>query len=401
MNKNNILTIVKKEFARFFGDKRLVFTTVIMPGLLIYVIYTFMLGGIRDTFEADKDYRAKVYVQNMPKSVQPMFEGLGMDISNADDTDIESIKSLIENKEVELLVVFPPQFDSAVANYNVADTTQVAPNVLIYSNVANIESDNAEGFVRTMLTSYEETISNKFNINAYTEETANEKFDLATDEDFMGKIFSSMLPFMLLIFLYSGCMAVAPESISGEKERGTIATLLVTPMSRNHLAFGKIISLSFIALISGLSSFLGVMLSLPEFIGSEIEGLSTNIYTTSDYLLILGIILSTVLILISLISIISAYAKTVKEATTLVLPLMIVIMMVGLTSMIGGGEPQTSLSWYLIPVYNSVQAMTGIFSFNYSLVNVGITIVVNIIYAGAFSYVLAKMFNSEKIMFSK
>ena len=401
MNKNNILTIVKKEFARFFGDKRLVFTTVIMPGLLIYVIYTFMLGGIRDTFEADKDYRAKVYVQNMPKSVQPMFEGLGMDISNADDTDIESIKSLIENKEVELLVVFPPQFDSAVANYNVADTTQVAPNVLIYSNVANIESDNAEGFVRTMLTSYEETISNKFNINAYTEETANEKFDLATDEDFMGKIFSSMLPFMLLIFLYSGCMAVAPESISGEKERGTIATLLVTPMSRSHLAFGKIISLSFIALISGLSSFLGVMLSLPEFIGSEIEGLSTNIYTTSDYLLILGIILSTVLVLISVISIISAYAKTVKEAATLVLPLMIVIMMVGLTSMIGGGEPQTSLSWYLIPVYNSVQAMTGIFSFNYSLVNVGITIVVNIIYAGAFSYVLAKMFNSEKIMFSK
>ncbi len=401
MNKNNILTIVKKEFARFFGDKRLVFTTVIMPGLLIYVIYTFMLGGIRDTFEADKDYRAKVYVQNMPKSVQPMFEGLGMDISNADDTDIESIKSLIENKEVELLVVFPPQFDSAVANYNVADTTQVAPNVLIYSNVANIESDNAEGFVRTMLTSYEETISNKFNINAYTEETANEKFDLATDEDFMGKIFSSMLPFMLLIFLYSGCMAVAPESISGEKERGTIATLLVTPMSRSHLAFGKIISLSFIALISGLSSFLGVMLSLPEFIGSEIEGLSTNIYTTSDYLLILGIILSTVLILISLISIISAYAKTVKEATTLVLPLMIVIMMVGLTSMIGGGEPQTSLSWYLIPVYNSVQAMTGIFSFSYSLINVGITIVVNIIYAGAFSYILAKMFNSEKIMFSK
>ncbi len=401
MNKNNILTIVKKEFARFFGDKRLVFTTVIMPGLLIYVIYTFMLGGIRDTFEADKDYRAKVYVQNMPKSVQPMFEGLGMDISNADDTDIESIKSLIENKEVELLVVFPPQFDSAVANYNVTDTTQVAPNVRIYSNVANIESDNAEGFVRTMLTSYEETISNKFNINAYTEETANEKFDLATDEDFMGKIFSSMLPFMLLIFLYSGCMAVAPESISGEKERGTIATLLVTPMSRSHLSFCKIISLSFIALISGLSSFLGVMLSLPEFIGSEIEGLSTNIYTTSDYLLILGIILSTVLVLISVISIISAYAKTVKEAATLVLPLMIVVMMVGLTSMIGGGEPQTALSWYLIPIYNSVQAMTGVFSFNYSLANVGVTIVVNIIYAGAFSYVLAKMFNSEKIMFSK
>ena len=144
MNKNNILTIIKKEFARFFGDKRMVFTTVIMPGLLIYIIYSFVVGGIRDTFEGDKDYRAKVYVQNMPQSVQPMFETLDMDITNADDMDIESVKPLIENKKVELLVVFPAEFDSAVANYNVTDTTQVAPNVRIYSNVANMESDNAE-----------------------------------------------------------------------------------------------------------------------------------------------------------------------------------------------------------------------------------------------------------------
>ena len=401
MNKNNILTIIKKEFARFFGDKRMVFTTVIMPGLLIYIIYSFVVGGIRDTFEGDKDYRAKVYVQNMPESVQPMFEALDMDITNSNDLDIEGIKTLIEKKDVELLVVFPAEFDSAVANYNVLDTTQVSPNILIYSNVANMESDNAETAVRTILTSYEETICNKFNINARTEETAGEEFNLATDEDFMGQILSAMLPFMLIIFLYSGCMAVAPESIAGEKERGTIATLLVTPMNRSHLAFGKIISLSFIALISGLSSFLGVILSLPKFMGSAIEGMPTNIYTTSDYLLILGIILSTVLVLISVISIISAYAKTVKEASTLVLPLMLVIMIVGIPSTIGGGNAQVAISWYFIPIYNSIQAMTGVFSFSYSLINVGITIVINIIYAGTFSYILAKMFNSEKIMFSK
>ena len=312
MNKNNILTIIKKEFARFFGDKRMVFTTVIMPGLLIYIIYSFVVGGIRDTFEDNENSRAKVYVQNMPESVQPMFETLDMDITNANNLDIEGIKTLIEKKDVELLVVFPAEFDSAIANYNILDTTQVAPNVLIYSNTTNSTSDKAKFAIICALNTYEESISNKFNINASTEETVDEEFNLATDEDFMGQILSSMLPFMLIIFLYSGCMAVAPESIAGEKERGTIATLLVTPMNRSHLAFGKIISLSFIALISGLSSFLGVILSLPKFMGSAIEGMSTNIYTTSDYLLILGIILSTVLILISAISIISAYAKTVK-----------------------------------------------------------------------------------------
>ena len=398
---NNITTIIKKEFARFFGDKRMVFTTVIMPGLLIYIIYSFVVGGIRDTFESDKDYRPKVYVQQMPQLLRPMFEAIEMDITDATTMDIESIKPLIENKDIELLVAFPTNFDSAMANYDISDSTLAAPNVLIYSNVTNMESGKAETVVRSILSSYEETICNKFNINALTDETANEEFNLATDEDFMGQILSAMLPFMLIIFLYSGCMAVAPESIAGEKERGTIATLLVTPMNRSHLAFGKIISLSFIALISGLSSFLGVILSLPKFMGSAMEGMPTNIYTTSDYLLILGIILSTVLVLISVISIISAYAKTVKEASTLVLPLMLIIMIVGIPSTIGGGNAQTAISWYFIPIYNSIQAMTGVFSFSYSLINVATTIAINIGYAAAFSYVLAKMFNSEKIMFAK
>lgn len=398
---NSILTIIKKEFARFFGDKRMVFTTIIMPGLLIYLIYSFMGDGLKDTFAPDEDYRAKVYVQNMPETVQPIFDSLDMDITNADNMNVDSLKTLIETKKIELLVVFPQQFDSSISSYNVLDTTQVAPNVLMYSNFTNVESENAESKVRYMLEEYEKSISNKFDINGYREENANETFDLATDEDAMGEIFSMMMPFLLLIFLYSGCVAVAPESIAGEKERGTIATLLVTPMNRNHLAFGKIISLSVIALLSGLSSFLGTMLSLPKLMGGAMDGLPTNIYTTSDYALLLGIILSTVLIMISLISVISAYAKTVKEAATMVLPLMIVIMVVGVTSMVGGNEAQTAMSWYLIPIYNSVQAMVGIFSFGYSITNVAITIVVNIIYAGIFSFVLAKMFNSEKIMFSK
>ena len=360
-----------------------------------------MGDGLKDTFAPDEDYRAKVYVQNMPETVQPIFDSLDMDITNADDMNVDSLKTLIETKKIELLVVFPQQFDSSISSYNVLDTTQVAPNVLMYSNFTNVESENAESKVRYMLEEYEKSISNKFDINGYREENANETFDLATDEDAMGEIFSMMMPFLLLIFLYSGCVAVAPESIAGEKERGTIATLLVTPMNRNHLAFGKIISLSVIALLSGLSSFLGTMLSLPKLMGGAMDGLPTNIYTTSDYALLLGIILSTVLIMISLISVISAYAKTVKEAATMVLPLMIVIMVVGVTSMVGGNEAQTAMSWYLIPIYNSVQAMVGIFSFGYSITNVAITIVVNIIYAGLFSFVLAKMFNSEKIMFSK
>jgi ABC-type Na+ efflux pump permease subunit len=59
-----------------------------------------------------------------------------------------------------------------------------------------------------------------------------------------------ILPFLILSFLFSGCLAVTPESIAGEKERGTIATLLVTPIKRRELAIGKIISLSILATLA-------------------------------------------------------------------------------------------------------------------------------------------------------
>ena len=72
------------------------------------------------------------------------------------------------------------------------------------------------------------------------------------------------------------------------------------------------------------------------------------------------VILSTVLLLITLISIVSAFAKSVKEAQTYVTPLMIVVILVGVTAMFGSGA-KTELCYYLIPVYNSVQCMVGIF----------------------------------------
>ena len=57
------------------------------------------------------------------------------------------------------------------------------------------------------------------------------------------QMITMMLPYLLLIFLFTGCVAITSESIAGEKERGTINTLLVTPTKRSYLAIGKIIAL--------------------------------------------------------------------------------------------------------------------------------------------------------------
>lgn len=392
--KTDMLTIIRKEFARFFKDRSLVFTTVLMPGLLIFLIYSFLGDGMMKEFGTDENYVAKAYVQNMPAELAPAFEQLSAEWTEVSGAEIDDTKALIQDKEADVLVVFPENFVENVKAYDV-EGGAAAPNVEIYYNSTETESANLQAILVHMLNEYEASMANKFDINA-----GDGVYNLASEKDMTGQIFSMILPMLLMTFMFSGCMSVAPEAIAGEKERGTIATLLVTPMKRSALALGKVISLSCIALLSGLSSFIGTMLSMPKLMGGEESGMSAAVYALTDYLLLLGLILTTVLVMIAMISIISAIAKSIKEASTAVSPLMVIVMVISLIPMFGG-DGEKSLALFLIPLYNSVLCIHGIFSFTYQPMQIVITLIVNLIYAGALSWVLTRLFNNEKVMFSK
>ena len=392
--KNNILTIIKKEFARFFGDKRMVFTTILMPGILIYVMYSFMGDAMMKEFETDDYYVAKAYVENMPDELDAMWSELSMDITKINAQEEADILRKVEEKEADILVVFPENFSGDVAEYDVASGKE-APEVKVYYNSTASESSKFYAIITEMLNAYESSMANKFDVNM-----SEDDYDRASEKDVTGQVFSMMLPLLLMIFMFSGCMSIAPEAIAGEKERGTIATLLVTPMKRSALALGKIISLSVISLLAGLSSFIGTMLSLPNLMGGEESGMNAGVYGVTDYVMLLGLILTTVLVLVSLISIISAFAKSIKEAGTAISPLMILVMGVSLIPMFGGDAPKNIVSFF-VPILNSVQCFHGIFSFKYETMQVVITIVMNMVYAGVFTFLLTKLFNNEKVMFSK
>lgn len=385
MMNNAILTVFKKELARFFKDKRTLIALV-MPGILLYVIYTLMGGAMSSSFAPDDDYDPVVYADNMPSSIEIWLNAAKIEVTQSSDKDSELKK--ISNSEADLLMIFPQDFDEMIARGD------VTPNIQIYFNSSSTNSSTAYQTVTSVLDAYETSMSNVFDIN----NSENIKFDLATDESVTGMIFSMIMPMLLIMLLFSGCMAVAPESIAGEKERGTIAALLVTPTKRSHIAIGKILALSVMALISGASSTLGVLLSLPKLMGGTVE-LDGSVYGVSDYAMLSVVILSTVLVLITLISIISAYAKTVKEASTYVTPLMIISMLIGLGGMFGSAATNSLL--YLIPVYNSVQCMIGIFSFNASVANMTLTVISNVAVTGIGVFLLTRMFNNEKIMFNK
>ena len=394
--KSNTLTIIKKEFARFFGDRQLLFTAVIMPGLLIYIIYSFMGSGIKKMVTEGAEELVTLCVENLPVSVAPLVDAIPATAVLQQPVSHEDIDKL-ENKDLNVVLVrFPEAFDELVANYD-PQSGVAAPNVEIYYNSANNASSRVYHMLEGSLTAYENQLSNRFDINRADSEEA--QFDMASQDEVLGDILSKLIPMLILMMLFSGVMAIAPSAIAGEKERGTIATLLVTPLKRNELALGKVVSLSGMALMSGISSFIGIALSLPKMIQVDASGMELN-YTVSDYLVILLIILATVLIMASAVSLLSALAKDVKNAGTMITPFMLVIMLCGLMPMFQSGASE-NLTAYLIPFYNSIQVMTAVFAHKMRWIPVIVTVAANVVYTGIAVWGLTRMFNSEKVMFSK
>jgi len=390
----NILTVMKKEFARFFGDKRMIMM-IVLPAILIYVIYSFMGSAMENLFAPDEDYSPQIYAVNMPDSIAPLIQHAGIGVISIEEYEVEGIKTMISEKEAELCIVFPDDFDIQVASYDAQTSVTPAPNIKVYYNSTVPNSSGIHMQIIGILDAYEASFTNKFDVNREIADS-----DLATAEDLSASILSSLLPMLLLVFMNSGCMGLAPESIAGEKERGTLATLLVTPMKRSELAIGKILSLATLSFLSGLIMALATILSLPKLMSGAEEMIDAGIYGATDYAFLALVILSTILLLVTLISIVSAFAKSVKEANTSIMPLMIVVLLVGVTGMFGGGA-QSRTMYYMIPLYNSVQSMSGIFSLSYSATNIIVSCLSNLVYACAGSFALTKMFNSEKVMFSR
>ena len=396
--KSNTLTIIKKEFARFFGDRQMLFTTVIMPGLLIYLIYSFMGMAMKKMATEGTNELVTLCVENLPASVAPLIDAIPATSVSQQAVSQEDIDGLEDKNLNVVLMRFPEAFDEKVANYD-PQSGIAAPNVEIYYNSANNASSRVYHILEASLSAYEDQLSNRFDINRADSEGA--AFDKASSDEMLGSILSKLIPMLILMLLFSGVMAIAPSAIAGEKERGTIATLLVTPLRRNELALGKVVSLSCIALLSGISSFIGIVLSLPKMIPTDAAGVELGLnFTGSDYVVLLLIIFATVLIMASAVSILSALAKDVKNAGTMITPFMLVVMFCGLTPMFQNGAPE-SLTAYLIPFYNSIQVMTSVFAHEMRWMPVIVTLAANVVYTGIAVWVLTRMFNSEKVMFSK
>ena len=185
---------MKKEFARFFGDKRLVFTTILMPGLMIYILYTLLGQGIMKQFAASEDYVYQIYTVDLPEAFSYLKTESDLEVTEITVEKESDVLEKIEAEEADLLMVFQSDFDAAVAAYDPLDTTQAAPDINMYYNSVSTESSTIYNQMYQVFDDYESSLANKFDINA--EEGV--KYDVATEKDTSAQLFSMLLPMLLM-----------------------------------------------------------------------------------------------------------------------------------------------------------------------------------------------------------
>ena len=400
-------TIIDKELKRIFSDRRMVFSVFLLPALSIFLIYNLMGILASNRINEIKEHQARVAVVRAPESFQNFWAGYEekekYDLSY--DTQISAeLKEMVRSGEVEAIVEFPADFSEKMTAYE----RETTPDIHIYYNPTEDYSATANQQLQTsLLKDYQDALlQERFGdlkkIRAFTtnEDFKNkpQEYEIKNEKKSSGFGIAQLLPMMLSIMLFASAMGIGVETIAGEKERGTMAALLLTPVSRNTIALGKMISLGILAIISTLTSVIALVAAFPKL--AAISGtMPTNLmYGMTDYLQISVILLLEVGIFVGMICLISVLSRTVKEASTYVTPAYMVVMMGAFAAMFSFGKP--GLYVFAIPVAGNIFALKSALNFELTLPQLLLTCVVSLISIALLVLATAKAFKSEKIMFN-
>lgn len=393
-------TIYKKELARIFKDKKMIFSVFLLPVLIMVGIMALVGNLATRQVEDIENHRSIVYMINEPDSFSAFLEAadLNMEVNTIKtDGERENVMDLLRNGDADLLIEFPENFDSIIQEYQTGDEV---PQIKTYYNPSEDYSSSAYELISNQtLEAYRQTllsqrVADMNGLQIFTVNSDNKDMIVQDDQKASGKALGMMLPYFITILLFAGAMGIGTDMIAGEKERGTMASLLVTPVKRKSIVLGKVFALM---TISGISSVIYIVVmgaTFPKILGGD-SGLDIEI--TPEQIVMIGILLVAIAFLYSAIVIlISVFARDLKEASTYITPAYMVVLVIGMMTMFTTSE--AGMKDYLIPFYNTALALKGILTSEVTMAQYGVTLVMTLVLGGILTAVIARAFESEKVM---
>ncbi len=395
----NIFNIVKKELDKIFKSPRLIFSTFILPGLLIFVMYSFMGSSAKTQQNKNYEHDYNIVFNGVEcKQLENELSNIYYDTDKKYNVTItysseEQVENLKQEK-VDLVIAYDNNINE-ILNKTI---TEGNPNI----KISVYSGSTYSTFINQIVTSKLNEMETNINPTIKYVLTPN-IMDVATDSERSSTYLGMLAPMLIMTFIFAGALSIGADSIAGEKERGTIATMLMAPISKNEIVLGKIISAIIITIIAAICSFIGLLGSLSQLssvMGDTAEtGISMSItFGSAVQMLVLIVLIS--LIAVSLFLVASTFAKSTKEATMYAMPVYLIGIISGVFTMFETTVP-TSILPYLIPIYNLTLGLKGVFMGSL-LPSCFVTILLsNIVYFAVILVIVKKMFSSERIMFAR
>ena len=395
-------TLLVKEIVHLFRDTKTIVQTVVVPTfitpLLIGAVIWYISSIAVD--EGKKTYDVAVYDQNNTELTINLQESERLNVLLMDS--IDQVIDDVTNDNSEIGISLGSDFTSQLKN-------NLSGEITIYSkNLDNFSQ--AQGIVSDIIDEYDDQIRNERLNNLNVDENFINPItvldeDLTSNEEFAGSIIGGILAFLFIVYIMSGSMYPAIDLGAGEKERGTMETLISTNISSVDIIIGKMFSVTSSAVLTAIFSLLGFAVpliviflfygdSIPENAFEIISAIVNPVAIVAMF----GLLIPLSIFMGAFMLAISIYSKNPKEASLLLGNAVIIFFIPAYVPLINPGI-ELDLVGSLIPCYSFALHTNALIAGNTDWFLYGATLISNIIYCSIAIYVTYIMFDDEKIIF--
>lgn len=397
--------VFKKELLELLRDRKTLFFMIALPMLFLPVIFGAMAyfsgKAVKDAQEKTLSY-ALVGYQHSPELQQALsnLKGLKQVAHQLQPDDEEGIKAFIKAEKAEFVLVIP-------ADFNLDILAQGQNNLQLYFNDAGLNA------VERRLNKAIQPLADNAQLAAFAALGVAQaqqdgllkpieitKVNVADKREDLGEKLGGLVPYMIFILCLQGAMLPATDIGAGEKERGTLETLLISPIPRVNLVMGKFFTIAFAGVTSALitvgsMALWGLIIGQGMAIKFLAEFLAAISYV--DFLLMFLMLVPVVAIFAAVLLSLSIYARSFKEAQGYMGPMMIFVIVPVVIAMMPGVNLTGVYAW--IPLTNVALAIKELIKGTMDYMQLIPIFVSTAAIAGALTYFCVTWFNKEKVLF--
>jgi len=390
-----IFTIFKKELLDTLRDRRTLMMMLVIP-ILIFPILLNVFVGISASFSeeaANKVVKIGYFGEEDSYFIEKLNhlpENVGKkEIVYFSDTLI--MKEAIQTDSIQIGIYAQSSFNATMKKHEPAQL------IVFFNGTEEGMKKRAENYIHQIeeIALQERYLDLKLNVTELTPIKTNYS-NVASTKEMIGKLAGGILPYIFIAFGFLGCMYPAIDLFTGEKERGTIETLLTTPVARWQILFGKMGVVVLSGLLAASAALLGLFLSIEVLNlvdNADLLSVVHEILSAKFILLLFSLLLPLIIFFAGIMIPVAVYAKSFKEAQSIITPINLIVV---LPAMVGffPGIKLTAVT-ASIPVVNIVLSTKELIAgtLDYSLL--GLSYFVMILLAVIAVFVSYKQFDKE------